>query len=98
MRTCGAKTSAVYQPHHIPTGVYMKGERQAMKFNLYRCKSGYVLTADNSEPGNELDVGPLDFIGQLMGDSLDQVVYRRVIDEIAERAYAFISKADLGLA
>ena len=69
-----------------------------MKFNLYRCRSGYVLTPDNSSgPESELDLGPLDYIGQLAGDSLAQAVYQRVVAEIAQRAYALISKADLGL-
>lgn len=58
-----------------------------MKFNLYRCSSGYVLTPDNrSEPESGHELGPLDYIGQLTGDALGQELYRRVAAEIAQRA------------
>ena len=69
-----------------------------MKFNLYRCSSGYVLTSDNlSEPKSEHGLGPLEYIGQLTGDALAQDVFRRVVTEITQRAYAVISKSELGL-
>lgn len=70
-----------------------------MKFNLYRCSSGYVLTPDklSEPPETERDLGPLDYIGQLTGDALGQDVYRRVVAEIAQRAYAEISKSELGI-
>lgn len=70
-----------------------------MKFDIYRCSSGYVLTPEGlSNPEGAHDQGPLDYIGQFKGDSLTQDVYRRVVDEIARRAYAVISKSELGLA
>lgn len=70
-----------------------------MKFNLYRCSAGYVLTPENlSEPESGHELGALDYIGQLTDDALGQEVYRRVIAEIVQRAFAVISKAELGLA
>ena len=69
-----------------------------MRFDIYRSSSGYVLTPEGlSNPKGAQDQGPLDYIGQFTGDSLTQEVYQRVIDEIARRNYAVISKSELGL-
>ena len=69
-----------------------------MKFNLYRCSVGYVITPENfAEPEGQHEWGPLDYIGQLSSDALEQEVFRRVVAEIARRACAVISKSELGL-
>ena len=70
-----------------------------MKFDIYRCSAGYVLTPEGlSSSEVAQDHGPLDYIGQFKGDSLTQDVHRRVVDQIARRTYAVISKSELGLA
>lgn len=69
-----------------------------MTLNLFRCRVGYVLTAECvTKPMADPGLGPFDFIGQLPDGGLRDEVRKRVLSEIDQRAYAVISKDELGL-